>query len=103
MMEVIVETWWIWLAAGLALAVIELLLPSFIFLGFAIGAAAMAVIVGILQMPMSGLVTLLPSPFTPSFAIALFAGLSLLAWIGLRVVFGSPFANVRKIEHDIND
>ena len=32
-------TWWIWMAAALALGILEIVLPGFIFLGFAIGAA----------------------------------------------------------------
>ena len=30
--------WWVWVVAGFALGVVEVLLPGFIFLGFAIGA-----------------------------------------------------------------
>jgi hypothetical protein len=31
--------WWVWLAAALGLAILEILVPGFIFLGFAVGAA----------------------------------------------------------------
>ena len=36
--------WWVWGVIALGLAIIEILLPGFVFLGFAIGAAAVAVI-----------------------------------------------------------
>ena len=31
-------TWWIWMIAGLSLAFLEVLVPGYIFLGFALGA-----------------------------------------------------------------
>ena len=37
--------WWVWLCAALALGVVELVLPGSIFLGFALGALAMALVV----------------------------------------------------------
>ena len=40
--------WWVWICAALVLGVIELLLPGSIFLGFAIGALAMAILTFIL-------------------------------------------------------
>jgi len=84
--------WWVWLTAGLVLAVVEVLAPGFIFLGFAIGAVLMSVIVALL-------------PQTMAFAIAmsLFGGLSLLAWIGLRIAFRNQRSGARFIKHDIND
>jgi len=34
------QEWWVWTVAGVALAVLEILAPGYIFLGFAIGAVA---------------------------------------------------------------
>ena len=68
----LVGIWWVWLAFAIALGVVEVLLPGFIFLGFALGALVMAGIVG-LVVPTIGVAP----------AMALFAGLSLLAWIVL--------------------
>ncbi len=31
--------WWVWVVAGLVLAILEMLTSGYIFLGFAIGAA----------------------------------------------------------------
>ncbi|MCG6904782.1 MAG: hypothetical protein LJE68_19085 [Rhodobacter sp.] len=84
--------WWVWLSVALALALVEIVLPGFIFLGFAIGAAALAVIVAVIGMP-----------FGAPVAVALFAGLSLIAWIALRVIFRNQRSRARIIRHDIND
>ena len=35
----VVAAWWVWMAAALVLAIVEVLLPGFMLLGFAIGAA----------------------------------------------------------------
>ena len=90
-MEMLVNTWWAWLTAALVLALIEILAPGFIFLGFALGALAMTAIV------------LFASGFSVSVALALFAGLSLLGWIALRLIFRNHRSAARFIEHDIND
>ena len=83
--------WWVWLAAALALGILEVLAPGFIFLGFAIGAALVGV--------------LLLSPFAPGLPalLAIFAVLSLLAWLVLRRFFRAPGGDARRIETDIND
>ena len=39
--------WWVWIAGGFALGVAEVLLPGFIFLGFAAGAVLTGVLLGI--------------------------------------------------------
>ena len=89
-MEMLVNTWWAWLTAALVLALIEILAPGFIFLGFALGALAM-----------TGIVLL--ATFSVPVALALFAGLSLLGWIALRLIFRNHRSAARFIEHDIND
>ncbi|WP_170595078.1 NfeD family protein [Ruegeria arenilitoris] len=85
-------TWWVWLAAALALGILEVALPGFIFLGFAIGAA----ITGILLV-IPGLAPNLPVLFL------IFATLSLIAWLVLRRMFALPHGQVRTFDHDIND
>ena len=35
------QVWWVWIVAGFALGVLEVIAPGYIFLGFAIGAVAM--------------------------------------------------------------
>ncbi|MBM1814511.1 NfeD family protein [Pseudosulfitobacter pseudonitzschiae] len=88
----LVGIWWVWLAVAIALGVVEVLLPVFIFLGFALGALAMAAIVGLVT-PAIGVAP----------AMALFAGLSLLAWIVLRLAFRRQSSGARRVMHDIND
>lgn len=91
MMTVLLQIWWIWVCAALLLAVIEVLLPGWIFLGFALGALAMAAVV-------------LLAPGLPGAALfAIFGALSLLAWIGLRLVFRGQSSGTRIITRDIND
>ena len=83
--------WWVWVCIALALGVVELLAPGFIFLGFAIGAIIMAAIVaffGISNAPA---------------LLALFAILSLLAWIALRLAFRNQSSGARIVTRDINE
>ena len=84
--------WWPWMAAALALAILETFAPAYVFLGFAVGAAAMGLLFlvgGPLAAWLSGSLAL---------ALVVFAALSLLAWVVLRSVFGS-----RSGDRDIND
>lgn len=83
--------WWVWLCAALLLGVVELLLPGSIFLGFALGALAMALIVALF------------APMNVASLLALFAVLSLLAWIGLRLVFRRQSSGARIVTRDINE
>lgn len=87
----ILSLWWVWIAAALILAILEVVIPGFIFLGFAIGAA----LVGLL------LLTSL-SPGLPAL-LAIFALLSLASWGVLRAIFRRADGHVRRVEHDIND
>ena len=82
--------WWVWLAAALGLAILEIVVPGFIFLGFAAGAALVALLV---LLPLDlGLATLLAS----------FAILSLISWIVLRRALRRPDDQTRVIREDIN-
>jgi membrane protein implicated in regulation of membrane protease activity len=84
------QMWWIWAAGALVLAMLEILVPGFVFLGFACGAAAVA------------LVVLLPIDPGLPLLLALFAGLSLLAWIAMRRLFLKKDDQTRVIDEDIN-
>ena len=70
--------WWVWMAGGLVLAAGEVILPSYVLLGFGIGAGLM------------GLLLLVGEPFTawPTASVPMliltFAVLSLLSWLALR-------------------
>ncbi len=84
--------WWVWMAAALVMAILEVLAPGFVFLGFAIGALAVSLI-----LLNTGLVLGLPV------LLLLFAGLSLVAWLALRRFFAMPKGQVKRFEGDIND
>ncbi|MCG6883832.1 MAG: hypothetical protein LJE62_08775 [Silicimonas sp.] len=86
--------WWVWLVAAILLAILEVVAPAQIFLGFAIGAAGV------------GLALLLGIPGLGGSAPAmllLFAVVSLVAWLVIRRAVGVREGQVKVFEHDIND
>ena len=85
------ELWWAWVVFGVALAVLEVLVPGFIFLGFAVGAVLVGVLVGLGRLGGS----------VPVLALV-FAVLSLGAWIVLRRVVGVKEGQVKVWDKDIN-
>ena len=85
------SSWWVWSAGGFALGVAEVLLPGFIFLGFAMGAVLTGVLLGI------GVSVSLP------LTLLIFALLSLASWIGLRLTVGVKKGQVKLWDKDIND
>lgn len=85
-------TWWVWIVFGFALGVLEVLAPSYIFLGFAIGAVSTGVLVGIGLAPES-----IPA------LILVFAIASVIAWLVLRRVMGVRKGQVKIWDRDIND
>ena len=91
------EQWWVWATAALGLAALELLAPGYVFLGFAIGAAATAVVVAS-DAPLSAWVA-----GNVAFTMVFFALSSLGAWIVLRLALGVRKGQVKVIEHDINE
>lgn len=86
------SVWWVWMAAALVLAILEVVVPGFVFLGFAVGAFAVAML-------------LLNTGLAVGLAMLLliFAALSLIAWLVLRRVFAAPRGQVRIVKDDIND
>lgn len=91
------QMWWVWGVAALALAILEVLAPGYLFLGFAIGAAA------------TGILLLAGGPFAAWLAASLpllllfFALCSLASWIALRRVLGVRKGQVKVWDRDIND
>jgi inner membrane protein len=84
--------WWVWVVAGFALGVLEVLVPGYIFLGFAIGAVVTGILVGLGLAP-TGLAAL----------ILIFAVVSLAAWFVLRRTMGVRQGQVKVWDKDIND
>ena len=89
--------WWIWGAAAVVLAIGEVLLPSFVLLGFALGAAVVAALL-LFGGPLSvWLAASLP------ILLLLFAIVSLLCWLALRRWVRVYRGQVKTFDHDIND
>lgn len=84
--------WWVWMSAALILATIEVLVPSFISLGFALGAAMMGLLI-IFGISASGL----------ALTLAVFAALSLVAYLLMRKFFALPTGQVKIWNKDVND
>ncbi len=85
--------WWIWLCGALVLAILEILAPGFVLLGFAIGALAVSMML---------LSDLWPGLSLPVLLL-IFSALSLAAWLILRRAFTRPGAGPKHFDHDIND
>lgn len=84
--------WWVWIVAGFALGVLEVLAPGYIFLGFAIGAVVTGVLVG------TGLMGGSLAALLLVFAVA-----SVAAWLALRRTMGVRKGQVKLWDKDIND
>lgn len=87
------QHWWIWMAAGVVLVILEMFAPGFVMLGFGIGAFA----VGLLFVMPGGVMGSLPV------AMLVFGLLSLIAWLVLRRVFKLSNGTVKIWDKDIND
>jgi hypothetical protein len=85
--------WCVWMAAALVMAIVEVVVPAYIFMGFAIGAAltGVALVVGLF------------AAASLSAVLVGFAGWALLGYVGMRLAFGAPGGSVKKWDTDIND
>lgn len=90
-MDQIWTTWWSWMVLGLALGVVEVIIPGYIFVGFAVGAA------------LTGVVVLLGFPVGLPMLLAIFAVLSLISWLVIRRLAGTREGQVKIWDRDIND
>ena len=84
--------WWVWIVIGFGLGVLEVLAPGYIFLGFAAGAVATGILVGIGILGSTLPVTLM-----------VFALASLAAWYATRKLMGKQAGKVKIWHRDIND
>ncbi|MCU0901034.1 MAG: hypothetical protein MUC82_11170 [Cypionkella sp.] len=84
--------WWVWIVAGFALGVLEVLAPGYIFLGFAIGAVVIGAGLGLGLL--GGSLPLL---------LLVFALASVAAWLVLRRTMGLREGQVKLWDRDIND
>ncbi|MFV2053797.1 NfeD family protein [Aliiroseovarius sp. YM-037] len=85
------------MAIALVLGILEILVPAFLFLGFAIGAGVV------------GLIFLIGGPLAIWLAgslpitLVVFAVCSLVAWLALRQIFGVRKGQVKYWDKDINE
>jgi membrane protein implicated in regulation of membrane protease activity len=86
------QEWWVWAVAGVVLAILEVVIPGFILLGFAFGAGLTGLLlwVGVLGGSLSVM-------------LLVFAVGSLVAWALLRRVVGVRHGQVKHWDRDIND
>lgn len=84
--------WWVWIVAGFALGVLEILAPGYIFLGFAMGALLTGVLLGFGVL--GGSLPML---------LMVFAVLSLITWLVLRRIVGVNKTQAKIWHKDIND
>ena len=85
------ELSWVWFSAALILATAEVLVPGYIFLGFALGAFALGLV--LMVVPLGGL----------AITLVTFSVLSLVAYLVIRSVFGLKTGSVKTWDRDIND
>lgn len=83
--------WWVWGAAAVMLAIGETLMPGFVLLGFALGAAVVA---GLLALGLSVTLPVL---------LLVFAVVSLGSWLVLRRWVGVYRGQVKTFDRDINE
>lgn len=84
-------TWWAWICIGIVLVMLELMLPSYFFLGFGIGAV------------LTGLVLLTGMTLTVQSVFLTFSILSFISWIVVRRAFRHPNSDAKTFDRDIND
>ncbi len=88
------SVWWVWMVGALLLAILEVVAPAQIFLGFAIGAAGVGVA---LLLGIPGLAGSIPA------MLLVFAVVSLIAWLVIRRAVGIRKGQVKVFDHDINE
>ena len=91
MFDQLIGTWWAWVILGFILGILEVALPGYIFLGFAIGAVLTGIVVGFGST--AGVTALL----------LVFSVTSVVSWIILRRLVGVREGQVKIWDRDIND
>jgi membrane protein implicated in regulation of membrane protease activity len=82
-----------WFVAGAALLVVEVLMPAFLALGFGLAAWVMALLMLVLP----------AETLSGAGAMMVWAVLSAVTWILLRIVFRNRFSGNKAGEGDINE
>jgi len=89
--------WWVWVAAGLALALGELVVPGYVLLGTAAGAMITGVVLWAGIWPAGWIAAGLPN------ALLFTAVVSLAVWFALRRLVGIRKGQVKYWDRDINE
>ena len=89
--------WWVWLSGAVVLGLIEIVVPGYVFLGFALGAAITGIVL-LVGGPVAGAL----AGSVPALAL-FFAVVSMLAWLGLRRVLGIRKGQFKNFDRDINE
>lgn len=86
------SVWWAWVVGGFVLGIVELLVPGFVFVGFAIGGVVTGLLIwaGLLG---AGLAS----------TVLVFSLVSLVAWLVTRKLVGTRPGQVKIWDRDIND
>ncbi|GAA4227883.1 hypothetical protein J4E08_18860 [Sagittula sp. NFXS13] len=85
------DAWWLWVAFGVVLLIVEVLAPGFVALGLAVG----AIVVGLLLLTVG--IGSLP------WALLIWAVVSAIAWFAIRKMAGERKGQVKIWDTDIND
>ncbi|MFN4098378.1 MAG: NfeD family protein [Pararhodobacter sp.] len=91
------DMWWIWIAAGLGLAILEVIIPGYLFAGFAVGAVITG---GLLALGLPGTGWMTESLVGASLV---FAVISVGVWLGMRALLGVRKGQMKRFNHDINE
>lgn len=89
--------YWVWFTLALALGVLEIVMPGYILLGFALAAAAIGVVFLVGVGPAETMMQSLP------ITLSVFGAASLIVWLGLRHYFGRRDGQVKVWDKDINE
>lgn len=85
--------WWVWTVLALVLVIAEILIPAWIFFGFALGAFFLGATIW----------TGIGAGMSLAFSLVVFAVFSLIAYVILRQIFGVRRGQVKIWDKDIND
>lgn len=86
-----------WIAAGLVLAIFEVVLPGYVFVGMALGAVATGLILWSGVWPAAWMAAELSNH------LLVFAAISVVAWIAMRRLIGVRKGQVKRWTRDINE
>lgn len=91
------ELWWVWVAVGMAVAILELLLPGYVFVGIALGAVGTGLVLWSGIWPAGWIGNNLSN------GLLVTAVLALGAWAALRYSIGVRKGQTKIITRDINE